>query len=206
MIRAINRIRQRYAFLQEQRNAAAIIADWENKGKPVPPPGVLKQQIVRQYQARYNVQTLVETGTFLGDMIAAQLSNFSRLISIELSPRLHRDARNRFRKHSRVELYEGDSSRVLPGIMPTISEKALFWLDGHYSAGITALGEKESPICEELDAIFRYDKGHVLLIDDARGFIGEGGYPTLDELEQLIKSKNPAYNIEVKDDVIRAVI
>lgn len=206
MIKAINRIRQRYTFLREQRNAAAIIAAWEQNGKPVPSPGVRKQQIVREYQAKYHLNTLVETGTFLGDMIAAQLPSFTRLISIELSERLHRDARNRFKKDAKVELYQGDSGKVLPEILPTIKEKALFWLDGHYSAGITALGDKYSPIVEELEAIFKYDIGHILLIDDARCFTGEEGYPTLTGLEQIIKSKNPAYSMAVADDVIRVTI
>jgi len=206
MIKAINRIRQRLTFEREQRNAAAIIAAWEQQGKPVPAPGVRKQQIIRAYQAKYNVHTLVETGTFLGDMIAAQLPDFSRLITIELSERLYRDACNRFKKHSKVEVYQGDSGKVLPEILPTIKEKALFWLDGHYSAGITALGDKYSPILEELEAIFKYDLGHILLIDDARGFNGEQGYPTLPELEQIVKSKNPAYSIVVEDDIIRVTM
>lgn len=203
MIKAINRIRQRYTFRQEQRNAAAIIAAWEQSGKPAPSPGVRKQQIVREYQAKYQLHTLVETGTFLGDMIAAQLPNFTRLISIELSERLYRDARKRFKNDAKVELYQGDSGKVLPRILPTIQEKALFWLDGHYSAGITALGDKYSPIVEELEAIFQYNIGHILLIDDARCFTGEEGYPTLAGLEQLIKSKHPAYSMTVADDVIR---
>ena len=91
--------------------------------------------------------------------------------------------------------------------MLKINEPAIFWLDGHYSAGITARGDKDCPIFEELDAIF--DKNnfeHILLIDDARLFIGEGDYPTIEELTNYIRIKKKKYRVNVKHDIIRYVI
>ena len=90
--------------------------------------------------------------------------------------------------------------------MPTITENAIFWLDGHYSAGFTAKGDKETPIYEELEAIIQDSThDHILLIDDARLFTGERDYQTIEELSDFVRGKNKDYIIEVKDDVIRAL-
>jgi hypothetical protein len=106
-----------------------------------------------------------------------------------------------------VTIVQGDSGKVLPNILLEVNEPVIFWLDGHYSAGITAKGEKECPIFEELDAIFSSKKfNHILLIDDARCFIGEGDYPTIAQLTKYVNSKNEMYQVEVKHDIIRFVI
>ena len=92
---------------------------------------------------------------------------------------------------------------MLSQIVNKLSEPAIFWLDGHYSAGMTAKGDKECPIYEELEAIFAgKNLNHVLLIDDARCFVGQGDYPTIDELTKFIRKHNPAYKLEIKKDII----
>jgi hypothetical protein len=150
---------------------------------------------------------LIETGTYLGDMVEAQKGKFKNIISIELSVSLFEKARNRFRNDKNVQILQGDSGKVLPNILKEISEPVIFWLDGHYSEGITAKGEKECPIFEEIDAIFdSLDLNHVLLIDDARCFDGNGDYPTIDNLVDYVKSKNVKYSVEVKNDIIRFTI
>lgn len=183
-----------------------ILREWKNKGKPVPPPHVVKQFVIKEYQSKYNISVLVETGTFMGDMVYAQKDVFERIISIELGQKLFEDAVKRFSKYNHIQILHGDSGKVLQRVVPELKKKVIFWLDGHYSEGITAKGEKECPIYEELDAIFKNDLGHILLIDDARCFTGERDYPTIKELEEFIKSKNSKYRIEVKDDIIRVTI
>jgi hypothetical protein len=44
---------------------------------------------------------------------------------------------------------------------------------------------------------------HVLLIDDARLFVDEDDYPTIEKLTKYVKNKNNNYQVEVKDDIIR---
>jgi hypothetical protein len=93
---------------------------------------------------------------------------------------------------------------VLPLIIKDLNEPAIFWLDGHYSSGITAKGDKICPIFEELDSIFNNKPlNHVLLIDDARLFVDEDDYPTIEKLTKYVKNKNNNYQVEVKDDIIR---
>lgn len=176
---------------------------WQKDGRPLPPPHLVKQLAIRDYQQRYAIRTLVETGTYRGDMVEAQKRHFEKIISIELGVDLSKKAVKRFKSDKHVLIVQGDSGKVLPRIMPTIESPAIFWLDGHYSAGITAKGEKDCPIFAELDAIFHDKKhDHVLLVDDARCFNGEGDYPTIDELAGYVKNKDENYKLEVKDDII----
>ena len=183
-----------------------VVSHWKRKGCPVPPPHQVKQMVIEEYQKRYGCSVLVETGTYLGDMVEAQENNFKRIISIELDQHLYERAKRKFRKKSNITIYHGDSSKVLPQILTTITENTILWLDGHYSEGFTAKGDKETPIYEELEAIFQDSThDHILLIDDARLFTGERDYPTIEELSDFIRGKNKDYIIEVKDDIVRAV-
>jgi hypothetical protein len=185
------------------------LAKWEQQGKPVPPPEALKRQIVHFYQKEFNAKILVETGTYYGDMIWSQRKVFDTLYSIELSETLHKKAIKRFKKEPNIYLFHGDSGNVLPEILKKLDQPAIFWLDGHYSGGETARGEKDCPIIAELTHIFSSKFNHILLIDDARCFVNEGDlidYPTIDYLKEFILSKKPQSTIEVENDIIRVIV
>lgn len=196
-IRAFNRRRLRNT----------IIKDWKKNGCELPPPHAIKQLIIVQYKKKFGVNILVETGTYYGDMVEAQRRNFDKIISIELSEKLWQKAVDRFRDYRHITILKGDSGKVLSTIVKDLNEKTIFWLDGHYSYGVTAKGDKECPILEEIDTILKNNEpGHILLIDDARCFIGQADYPTMEELTQYIRNFNSGYNIVVKDDIIRCTI
>lgn len=183
------------------------IKDWKKKGCPVPPPHAIKQNTILEYQKKYASSVLIETGTFMGDMVEAQKKRFEKIISIELDKVLFENATERFKNDKNITIVQGDSGKVLSELLNRINEPAIFWLDGHYSSGITAKGDKECPIIEELNAIFDSKiSNHVILIDDARCFLGIGDYPTIEDLTKYIKSKNEKYQIEVKHDIIRCYI
>jgi hypothetical protein len=166
----------------------------------------VKQLAVQYYQRKYNSNILVETGTYLGDMVWAQKDYFKKIYSIELGLELWENAVNRFKDYPYIFILQGDSGQTLNEVIPLLDEIAVFWLDGHYSAGITAKGEKECPIFEELEAVFKSDLNHILLIDDAMLFDGTADYPTMTELERFVFDNRPESNIEVKDDIIRVEI
>jgi hypothetical protein len=181
-------------------------ASWTKKGCPDPPPPLAKQNIIDEYRQKYGCKVLIETGTLFGDMVEAQKKRFNKIISIELSVNLFNKAQKRFKNDSNILILQGDSGKVLPKIMQDINEQSLFWLDGHYSGGITAKGDKDCPIFEELEAILNSKNNHILLIDDARCFNGQGDYPTIDQVIEFIRNKNDKYNFEVKHDIIRCQI
>ena len=180
---------------------------WRKRGCPAPPPHSIKAKTIIEYQKKLRYNLLIETGTFMGEMVEVQKRRFDKVISVELGEDLFKGAKEKFKKDQNVTIVQGDSGKVLPKILDSVSEPAIFWLDGHYSSGVTAKGDKECPIFEEIDAIFDSEKlNHALLIDDARCFVGEGDYPTIDELTGYIKNKNQDYQVEVKNDIIRYVV
>lgn len=186
-----------------RRMHAKQLFEWERKGKPVPPPHIVKQQTLLAYSMMYNLKILVETGTYYGDMIEAMKEVFERLYSIELSHELYEKAKKKFKGVSNIELINGDSGVELLVLMNKIHEPALFWLDGHYSGGVTAKGEKDTPVLEELHQILNApEKGHVIIIDDARFFGTDPAFPSLDELKDFINSKRSDLDIVVQDDSI----
>ena len=178
--------------------------EWVELGKPVPPPHHIKQMTVKEYANKYGPNIFIETGTFQGDMVYAVRSVFDRIYSIELDDKLYERAKKKFSKYNHISILHGDSADVLPEILDHIKEPCLFWLDAHYSAGITAKGELVTPILQELDYIFDHPvKDHVILIDDARDFEGKNDYPTIQELRSLVLSQKLDYSFEVKNDIIR---
>ena len=176
---------------------------WRANGSEGPPPHCYKRLIVSAYGRAFGTRTLVETGTYLGDMVAAMLPHFAAITTIELDKDLHRRAQKRFEKQRSVTLLQGDSGARLPEVVASLNEPALFWLDGHYSGGFTARGELDTPILAELRHIMASPHEHVVLIDDARLFTGTDGYPTLSEVEALVNEMRPDWVIESRSDVIR---
>jgi hypothetical protein len=191
--------RQRILALQERE-----MREWEAKGKPAPPPHIMKQKTIEDYARRFSLRILIETGTYQGDMVDAMKNSFTRIFSIELGEDLHKQAKERFHNNKHISIIHGDSGEVLPDILVGIKEPCLFWLDGHYSEGITVKGQTETPIAQELEHILDHPvNGHVILIDDARCFIGENDYPTIDELKDRILQRHPTLIFEAENDIIR---
>ena len=198
-----NSILNLWSGLSEKLKNYQEINNWKKNGKPSPPPHRIKQLAIEYYQKKYGIDVFVETGTYLGHMVSAQLKNFKRIYSIELGYDLWENAVKKFGNYDHVKILQGDSGLILKDVVLEIKEQAIFWLDGHYSAGITAKGEKDCPIFEELNAIFTSKFNHILLIDDARCFNGEGDYPTINELAEYVLSERKGSHIEIKDDSIR---
>ena len=98
----------------------------------------------------------------------------------------------------------GIAQKCCQTILKGVDKPALFWLDSKYSGGITAKGAKETPICEELQAVLSHPvEGHVVLISDARCFTGTNDYPTLAALRKLVAEKSDRYTVDVAEDIIR---
>ncbi len=201
-----SRYRDAIAARKRKRLEDRTLAEWERSGCPIPPPPIVKQQIVKRYAHEYGTRTLIETGTYRGDMVDACSREFTRIISIELDPDLHASTRQRFASSRHIEIHRGDSADLLPRLIKDLSEASLFWLDGHYSAGATARGTSRTPIMDELHSICEMpDDGHVILIDDARLFVGEDDYPTVDEVREFVLSRRLDYEFDLECDIMRIV-
>jgi hypothetical protein len=185
------------------------IRDWTRRGRPLPPPPAVKQQILLGLAKRHSLRLFVETGTSFGDMVRAMIPHFDRIWTIELGDQLYAEAQKKFRDARNVELIHGDSGRELGRLLPTLDAPVLFWLDAHYSGGplrgaTSARGEKDTPILEELDHILgAAEPRHVVVIDDARLFGTDPAYPTLDAVAAFVKSRSPKRRMIVDGDCIQ---
>lgn len=178
--------------------------EWEENGRNPPSPSLLKQKIVQEYGAEHKLHVLIETGTYMGAMVGACKATFSRIYSIELQRDFYERARRMFSGEPHIRLLHGDSARVLPDILHELNEPALFWLDAHFSGGLTAKADRETPIVQELSLIFDHRiEGHVVLIDDARLFNGAHDYPTRETVLELAASRG--YSFSEGDDVMRLI-
>lgn len=171
-------------------------------------PYSIRVETVKYYGQAFILRTLIETGTFHGTMIESTLNNFERFISIELMEAFASVAKQKFAPYPQVKIIHGDSGKELGKVLKSVKEPCLFWLDGHYSFEGTARGNLDTPILQELDHILQHPvKNHVILIDDARCFIGQNNvlrdYPTIQQLHAYVKSKRPELQFWVKDDIIR---
>jgi hypothetical protein len=178
---------------------------WILRGRPERSPHLLKQKVVREYGERYQLTTLVETGTYYGEMVAAMKRQFSRIYSIEFVPELAERAQKKFARDAHIKIFCGDSKAVMPEVLALLTAPALVWLDAGYY-GWVGKKEDEQRLSAELDMILAHPYPHIVLLDDARGLTGKDGYPSVSEVKQHIESKFPTRSVEVQHDILRITL
>jgi len=187
--------RSRLVFLYKKFSAEPDYLMWKLKGSPRPKvPHLMKQRTLREYATRFNLPVLIETGTQYGQMVNAMRKNFREIYSIELDDTNYELAVKNFAPYPQIHLLHGDSAVELPKLLKSISEPCLFWLDGH---------SEQTPIMEELRAVFSHPYKHAILIDDALCFGSSPYYPTLNAVRELTAQYWPGATVEARDNVIR---
>jgi hypothetical protein len=168
-------------------------------------PGAIKRLFVRNASEVLGYPTFVETGTYQGNMAAHAAGLFRTVHTIELQPALAAAARVTLQPFRNVTVHEGNSAEVLSRLLPSITAPAIFWLDAHYSGGVTARGAEDTPVLQELRAIARHPVRPVaVFIDDARVFGMDEGYPSLEETFALLREIDPGARIGVCSDIVWA--
>ena len=126
----------------------------------------ITQSVINKYRPRADV--FIETGTYLGDAcVMAHVAGFTKIFTIEVDEALAARAGDRFKDLPHIVVNWGDSATHLRHVLQIVDRPALFWLDGHWSQGVTGKGLFEVPIMQELAAI-KYSpiKTHTIMIDD----------------------------------------
>jgi hypothetical protein len=176
---------------------------WAKRGFSVPAPGWVKRSCLTRHG--FKNATWIETGTFWGETTNFLSKTAKRVVSIEPQPELFKKAQQRFADVKNVEIINGLSEEVFPVLLPTVSGRVNFWLDGHYSEGITHLGPQETPIVDELSAItdnMKNLEGVCVMIDDLRLFgntasgLHDPAYPDIDVLVNWARASNLPWTIE----------
>jgi len=175
---------------------------WKLRPHPVRSPHLLKQRTVVEYAQKFSLRTLVETGTYYGEMVAAVKNDFDRVYSIEYDPALAHRAARRFAGDPRIRILEGDSAVVLPELLKSLGEPSLFWLDAGYW-GWDQLKRDPGRLSAEVEAILAHPVRHVILMDDARMLNGQNGALTFAEFQSRVAARFPGRAIELRYDIVR---
>lgn len=131
----------------------------------------LDKFFLENLRANYNeYKCFIESGTYTGDTIFNIETLFDKLYTIEISETLYKNTSNLY-KGNKINFILGDSVNVFNYLLPLLNEKCIFFLDGHYSSGITGRGEKDCPLNEEIKLINdKFNNEAILIIDDYRLF------------------------------------
>ena len=116
-----------------------ILAEWKKTDFTENSPQFFKQKVFLKYGIKGAVW--VETGTHVGTTTQYLSELFPHIYSIEPEPKLYASACERF-KGRNVTMFNNPSEKVLSSILPKLKGDINFWLDGHYSGGVTFRGEK----------------------------------------------------------------
>ena len=172
------------------------------------PPPALANTLRRSF----NISAFVETGTYLGRTARWASKSFTKVITIEASAELYRDAKQRLSRLPNVEVMHGSSEQLLGKVASSLTEPALFWLDAHWSGGTTFRSESECPVRQEIRQVLEANVGHFLLIDDVRHFLAPpplphdpNKWPSIAELLNDLTALRPKGYQAVVEDVLISV-
>ena len=165
-----------------------------------------KHALLKRLMSDHACASFVETGTYEAKMSMAMTSVTQDVRTIELSEKLHDEARVQVKnaqKESVITLILGNSADKLPEALEG-ALKPLVWLDAHWSAGKTVRDDSggDTPIVKELNALKEWGGEAVVAINDIRCFDGANGYPTVKELKGLIEELWPGATTTREDDVL----
>ncbi|HEX7954008.1 MAG TPA: hypothetical protein VF523_13140, partial [Burkholderiales bacterium] len=157
----------RLVFSKSHRSRISEIREWEKRLFASPSPSHIKRYVLRRNGNPNSIW--VETGTFQGETTQFLADTAKFVHSIEPEPTLFKLAQQRFSTIPNVKVHFGLSENVLPEILDNLTGDLNFWLDGHYSGGITHKGPIETPILQELATIERHRErisSLTVMIDD----------------------------------------
>lgn len=157
--------------------------------------GIPQQKVLDRF-GDYNI--LVETGTHIGRTAKWGSDWFRFVYTIESELYYHNIAKRNLRHRKNVYCKYGNSIDELPLIVATLDTPAIFWLDAHWSRDLEGVKpDVVCPVLEEIAIIRKSNIDHVILVDDARLFGVEKGWPSLDDVKSSL-----GRNSYVEDDVI----
>jgi hypothetical protein len=186
-------------FSPTKRERLNHLCDWEKRGYAPPSPSFVKRSVLQRFGIA--TATWVETGTFQGDTTDFLSHDAKAVYTIEPDNILFHRAFDRFTGVHNVHVIHGLSEDILPNLLSKISGDVCFWLDGHYSGGITHRGPTDTPVTQELELISKYRRQFERLrifIDDMRCFSykKEEGYPDVVNVVEWATSEKLSWCIE----------
>ena len=101
---------------------------------------------------------------------------------------------------------------MMKEVVSVLSGPSIFWLDGHFSFGITAGQERECPLLEELSSLGSISSSDIILVDDANMFSAPAPsphrsehWPSLSQVFDALQKINPRFYIAILENAIVAI-
>lgn len=162
---------------------------------------------LRQLKAsakRTNATCFIETGTYLGNTSDRASRYFDQVYTIEIDQALYEKAKLFLSKRKNVKCILGDGTEKLAEVLGLDEvSSCLIFLDGHFSGGVTGIGDEPEPAIKELESLSRYqDKISAIVIDDFRTLSGTDGMPSRSSVFRAIETYFPDYTVLVHLDQI----
>jgi hypothetical protein len=172
-------------------------------------PGVPKP-LVSFIRDEYAVRIFIESGTYMASTALWASEIFEKVYTIELSGELYSSAVQKYAHIKNIKFLQGTSSTVLAEILKEVDEPAVFWLDAHWSAGVTAGEGVPCPLTDEIRAVLNADPAHFILVDDARFMMmpppesieKPHDIPSWGEVFKLLDSHGKRYSVVWRDVLI----
>jgi len=148
----------------------------------------------------------IESGTYYGTTYRRTVESgyFERVYSVEIVEQLYRNARKLYDENGPYRVFLGKShavfvSNIFPQCGP--NDRIFFWLDGHYSRGVTGGAERPCPLLDELIAIRDAcpTQSVVIAIDDTDDFGRQDAntpgliWPSRDDVERIAFQINSSF-------------
>ncbi|RFM26491.1 class I SAM-dependent methyltransferase [Deminuibacter soli] len=171
----------------------------------------MPREIVLQFKDKGNIRNFIETGTYQGGTSFWAARHFEQVATVEIDPAISKATASKPDCPANIRFYVGNSKDVLPEMVKPLTGRSIFWLDGHW-CNVTEMGkDMECPLMDEIRALAHL-KDAVILIDDARAFLGplppphnNADWPRIDEVFALLKQQYPDNLVTIADDVIYCI-
>jgi len=172
---------------------------------------VVPERLAADLRDRLGLGRAIETGTYRGRSARILAGLFPQVVTIEVDAALVAAASRALSGLPNVTVVHGSSGVELTRLVDP-DTRTLYWLDGHFSGGVTGGGEAECPLLDELAAIAGGHPEDCVLIDDARLFLApppppysEEAWPRFRTVEDALLAANPRRRVIVAHDTIVAV-
>ena len=144
--------------------------------------------------------TFIETGTAYGQSVDSIRPYFEKIFTVEISEKLYEWLSPQVGHWDNVQRVLGDSLIEIPKYLNSLAkdDHVFFWLDAHWSQGLSSKNHLDVPLVEEcsiIDNNYQADVG-LVVIDDIRLFETK-----LDEDWSDI-SKDNVFNSFVNFDIV----
>jgi hypothetical protein len=169
-------------------------------------------EIVLQLAKLAGARVFVETGTFQGTTALWASAHFESVVTVERDENLHALHHEALNRLAGVRALLGDTRTVLPSVVAGLGgQRAVFWLDSHWSGEGTAGEGDECPLLDEL-ACLAQRRDDIILIDDARFFLcapppphDPAQWPGIADVVDALSAAGGRPCIQIVDDVVFAV-